>query len=104
MVLMHMDEKWFYAVNTHCNNKVMTSIGMEAHNVYVQHKSHIAKEMYVVCTAFLPTDNDITKGGVTVPIACERVGRMIAAQKDTYKRVYDGNGNMSYPKIAENRL
>ena len=46
-VLMHMDEKWFYAVKTRSNTKVLTSIGLDPSDYYAQHKSHIGKEMYI---------------------------------------------------------
>ena len=47
-VLLHMDEKWFYAVKTRSNCKVLTSIGLEPNDHYAQHKNHIGKEMYIV--------------------------------------------------------
>ena len=104
-VLIHMDEKWFYAVVTRSNCKILTSIGLEPADYYAQHKNHIGKEMYVVVTAFVLTnDNDIRKGGVAIPIACVRVGRMRKAQYNTYRRVYKEDGSHHYPKIPENQL
>ena len=89
MALVHMDEKWFYAVRTRCNTKVLTSIGLEANDYYAHHKNHIGKEMYICVTAFvLNNGNDIRQGGIAVPIAMIRVGAMVAAKKDTFKRVY----------------
>ena len=38
MVLVHMDEKWFYTVRNRCNTKVLTSIGLEPADYYCQHK------------------------------------------------------------------
>ena len=49
LVLIHMDEKWFYAIRARNNNKVLASIGLKQNFSYVQHKSHIGKEMYVLC-------------------------------------------------------
>ena len=103
-VLMHMDEKWFYAVRTRGNTKVLTSIGLDPSDYYAHHKNHIGKEMYIVCTAFVLNNNDITAGGKAVPISCVRVGRMAPAKKSTYERVYTEDGNIRYPKIAENIL
>ena len=103
-VLIHMDEKWFYALRTRANCKVLTSIGLEPSDYYCHHKSHICKIMYVVVTAFVPIDNDITKGGKTIPIACVRVGRNVFAQKDSYKRVYRDDGTYHYPPLPQNRL
>ena len=105
MVLIHMDKKWFYAIRTRCNTKVCTSIGLEPADYYCHHKNHIGKEMYICATAFVLTqDNDITKGGVAVPIAMVRVGKMVQATKDSYKRVYKSDGTYHYPKIDSNRL
>ena len=55
-------------------------------------------------TVFVLNDNDIARGGEVIPVACVRVGRMLKAKKDTYKRVYRENNTYHYPKIAENKL
>jgi hypothetical protein len=62
-VLVHMDQKWFYAIRTWTNCKVLTSIGLEPTDYYVQHKSHIGKELCVVATAYVLNEgsNDITR-------------------------------------------
>ena len=62
-VMVHMDEKWFYAVVTRSNCKVLTSIGLDPCDYYVHHKNHITKEMYIVVTAFVLNNNNITGGG-----------------------------------------
>ena len=103
-VLVHMDEKWFYAVRTRSNTKVLTSIGLEPNDYYAQHRNHIGKEMYIVCTAFVLNGSDITAGGKAIPIACIRVGKKVKAKKDSYKRVYNDDGTFSYPKIDENQI
>ena len=103
-VLVHMDEKWFYAVKTRSNCKVLTSIGLQPNDYYAQHKNHIGKEMYIVVTAFVLNENDITRGGKAIPIACVRVGRKVKATKDSYKRVYRDDGSFHYPNIASNLL
>ena len=88
LVLIHMDEKWFYAIRTRNNNKVLASIGLSQNFSYVQHKSHIGKEMYVVVTGYVLLDgNDIRKGGKVVPIAIVCVGKMVKLSQDSYKRV-----------------
>ena len=102
VVNVHMDEKWFYAVRSRSNCKELTSIGLEGNNYYVQHKSHVGKEMYIVVTAFVPNDNDMTKGGKAIPIACIRCGKLVTAAKTTYKRVYNEDGKFSYPRIPGN--
>ena len=104
-VLVHMDEKWFYAVRTRSNCKVLTSIGLEQADYRAHHKNHIGKEMYIVVTAYvLREGNDITKGGIAIPVSLVRVGRMVKATKDSYKRVYNDDGTYSYPKVATNLL
>ena len=61
--------------------------------------------MYICTTAYLVTDNEITKGGLGFKISMERVGRMLAAKKDSYKRVYNNNSTaFRYPKVPENLL
>ena len=61
--------------------------------------------MYIFVTAFVLTNNnDIRQGGVAVPISMIRVGAMVQASKDTYKRVYKPGGSYHYPKIDSNRL
>ena len=104
VVLVHMDEKWFYAVVARTNCKVLTSIGLDPVDYFCHHKNHIQKEMYIVVTAFVLNGNDISRGGKAIPVACVRVGRMVKAKKDTYKRVYRENNTYHYPKIAENKL
>ena len=105
LVLIHMDEKWFYAIRTRTNNKVLGSIGLTQNFSYVQHKSHIGKEMYIVVTGYILHDgNDICKGGKVIPIALVRVGKMVKATQDSYKRVYKPDGRYWYPKIPANIL
>ena len=100
-----MDEEWFYAIQTKTNQKVVASEGVLLSDFDAQHKSHIGKEMYVVMTGYcLNNENDITKGWQAFPISLVRVGRMVKATKDSYKRVYIDNGTYHYPKIAANKL
>ena len=104
-VLVHMDEKWFYAIRTRTNCKVLTSIGLEQSDYRAHHKNHIGKEMYIVVTAYVLRDrNDITKGGTAIPVSLVRVGKMVTATKDSYKRVYRDDGSYHYPKRPENLL
>ena len=79
-VLVHMDEKWFCTVRMRSNCKVLTSIGLEQSDYRAHHKNHIRKEMYIVVTAYvLKNGNDISKGGVAVPMSLVRVGKMVEA-------------------------
>ena len=61
-VLVHMDEKWFYAIVTRRNNKCIPFLGIEPVNHSCHHKSHIYKVMGICSTGFVPIDNDMTKG------------------------------------------
>ena len=97
-----MDEKWFYAVRTRSNCKVLTSIGLDPSDYRAHHRDHIGKEMYVVVTAYVLNDNDITQGGTAIPVSCVRVGKNVKAKKNSYKRVYKEDGTYTYPKLDEN--
>ena len=52
LVLVHMDEKWFYVVRFQTNSKVITSFGVEPNDYYAQHKKYIVKQMYIGVTTF----------------------------------------------------
>ena len=104
-VMLHLDEKWFYAFVSRRNGKILTSIGLESNQIYTRNKSHIDKEMYVVATAFIPhKGNDITKGGKCVPITCICCDELVEAEKDSHKRVYQEDGSHKYPPIKDNQL
>ena len=83
-----MDEKRFYTVVTRTNYKVLTYIGLDPVDYYNHHIYYIRKEIYIVVTAFVLNENDISKGGKAIPIACLRMGHMKKRAKDFYKRVY----------------
>ena len=104
IVLLHFDEKWFYAAVARSNNKVLTSIGLEPTDYYTRHKSHIHKEMFAVFTAFVLNENDITKGGDPIQVDCVRIGKMLPAKRDSYKRVYRDDGTYHHPHLPENKL
>ena len=48
MILYHMDEKWFYAVVTRSKYKVVTSIGLESENNFVQHRNHVVNKFTIL--------------------------------------------------------
>ena len=61
--------------------------------------------MYIVVTAFMLNNNDIEKGGTTIPSCCVRAGKMVKASRDSYSTVYNDNGSsFTYPKVQENFL
>ena len=49
-------------------------------------------------------NNSYVEGGLAIPISCLRVGKMVKAKKDTYKRVYRPDGSYHYPKTDANKL
>ena len=51
---------------------------------------------------FLPNINNMEEGGIGLKGSMIRVGRMIEAEKTTYKHQTDENGKITYPKIAGN--
>jgi hypothetical protein len=104
VLLCHMDEKWFYAIVIRKNNKSIPALGVEPVQHNIQHKSHIYKEMMIASTAFLPHDNDMTKGGAAFKLNLVRVGRKQPAKKDSYKRVYKPDGSFHYPPLPGNIL
>jgi hypothetical protein len=104
VLLVQMDEKWCYEIVVRKNEKSVPFFGVEPLVHGVQHKSHIGKILAIASTAFAPTNNDVTAGGETFLVGLQRAGRMVAAERDTYKRVYADDGSYTYPKTAANRL
>ena len=81
-VLVQMYEKWFYAIRTRSNFKVLTSICLQPTEYHAHHKNHVGKELYIVVTAYVMNRNEITGGGKAILISCIGVGAMVKAQKD----------------------
>jgi hypothetical protein len=106
VVLLQMDEKWCYEIVVRKNNKSVPFFGVEPLVHSVQHKSHIGKVLIIASTAFLPANNDVTAGVEAVLVGLQRAVRMVAAERDTFARVYapDRSGSYTYPKILANRL
>jgi hypothetical protein len=104
VVLVQMDEKWCYEIVVRKNNKSVPFFGVEPVVHGVQHKSHIGKVLVIASTAFVPSNNNIEEGGEAFRVGLQRAGRMVAAERDTYKRVYADDGSYTYPKRLDNRL
>jgi hypothetical protein len=104
VILVHLDEEWFFAIVVRKNNKLVPYLGVEPVHHEIHHKSHIYKEMIAASTAFLPFGNDMERGGDAVKISFERIGRLVAAIKDTFRRVYKKDGSFHYPPILANLL
>jgi hypothetical protein len=69
-VLLHMDEKWFFAIVVRKHNKSVPYLGVLPVHHAAHHKSHIDKLMVIATTAFLPFANDVTKGGTARRVSC----------------------------------
>jgi hypothetical protein len=104
LVLVHMDEKWFYEIVLRRNVKYVPFFGIELVDHSIQHKSHIGKQMVVASTYFLPVNNNMGKGGHAFLGSLVRVGKMLPAKRDTYMRVYRDDGTYHYPKNDNNIL
>eukprot|EP00957_Ditylum_brightwellii_P088593 6748045-Ditylum_brightwellii.AAC.1 len=102
LILAHGNEKWWWSIVTQCGDKNLPEFGVEAVDYYAQHKSHVHKCMYHTTTGIVVNKNNITKGGKALMIAIVRIGQMEQCKKDTYKRVYDDEGNYTMPKLPEN--
>lgn len=106
IILVHMDEKWFWSIVVRNNLKSVPFLGIEPVIHGIQNASHLDKGMVIASTAFAPQNNDYRQGGEAYLVSLTRVGKMVKAEKDTYRRVYktDGSGKYHYPKVEANRL
>jgi hypothetical protein len=96
MLLVHADEKWFWACVARRKNKSITEFGVEPKDFKVQHKSHIFKIMACAVSACLFESGDIECGGKGFKVAFERCGDFEKAKRTTRKRRYlpDGKWKM----------
>ena len=83
VLLVHMDEKWFYGVEVRKNNKYVPFLGTEPVIFHVRHKNHIYKVMNICTTAYLHFNNDMTAGGLAYKVCCVRVGKAKEEKKVT---------------------
>eukprot|EP00978_Attheya_sp_CCMP212_P040236 scaffold217526_cov46-Attheya_sp.AAC.1 len=103
-VLFQDDEKWFYALVVRQHNKMVPFFGCIPDSHSVHHKSHIGKVMCLVTTAFAPHNNNFQTGGRSYKADCVRIGGMVKAKKDSYRRVYRNDGTYHYPRDPANIL
>ena len=102
--LFHMDEKWFMSLVLRMFGKIAPVFGCRGVWNRIHHKNNIDKLLAICAAGIAPHDNDLRKGGTAYKICLTRCGGMVAAQKDSYKRVYKSDGTWHYPKIAANLL
>ena len=81
MVLVQMDEKWFYVIVVQKNNKGIPVLGVEPLRHAMHHKSHIPKCMCIDSTALVPHNNNIAKGGVAEKLVLCSVGDLFQQKK-----------------------
>lgn len=104
ILLVHMDEKWFHAIVLRKFSKLIPAVGVLPTKKDVHHKSHIDKIMCICFLAFLPEDNDISKGGKAYNVGMWRAGHMVEAKRNSYRRRYREDGSMHYPQDPEGLL
>lgn len=106
VILVHMDEKWFWTLVVRKFLKCVPFLGVEPIVHGVQSKTNLDKKMVIASITNIPHNNDIQAGGQSFLLNLTRVGRMVPAEKNSNKRVYKGNGTarFHYPKIAANCL
>ena len=98
-----MDEKWVQAVVTRTNIKLIENYDVGQRYHYCPHKNYIDQVMFILVNGFVPKDNDLLgNGGRCIKVSCVPVGDYEKAKWNSYKRVYDDEGNYTYPKIPEN--
>ena len=104
LIVVHMDEKWFWSIVVRRNKKSIPMLGIEPVIHSVQHKNHLEKTMAIVAVGFVPKDNDWMKGGDGFTVSLVRAGRKVKASRNTYRRVYRDDGSFHYPALPENIL
>ena len=104
VLLLHMDEKWFFEIIIRKHNKCIPFYGCFPVNHTIHHKSHIGKTMVTCSSAFEPFGNDMEQGGLAHKRAFDRVGWYLAATKDAYRHVYRTDGTYHYPKQDDNLI
>ena len=87
-----MDEKLFYTVIKRRHTKQITSLVTELVAHKTHHTSHMYNVLRIATSAFLPTDNDIEKGGRALSVTLDRVERVERTNEHCYKRFYAPDG------------
>ena len=84
MLLVHMDEKWFFSLVARRHQKNVPFLGCtpKAHGVH--HKNHIGKVLGLCTTGYMPINNNVLEGGQAIKIHIQRAGGLEKAKKDSY--------------------
>lgn len=105
MMLVHMDEKWFFCAVARKNDKTVPHCGVCPVQHHAHHKSHIGKVMCIATTGCLPFNNNMQKnGGLAVKTGTWRAGKELPARKDMHSRIHRDDGTHCCPCTPENRL
>ena len=91
----NIDEKWFYSLVIRKNNKVVPEFGVFPVFHRIHHKDNVDKLLAICAIGFAPTDNDLRSGGRGFKICITRCGGMVAAKKDSFKRVNNPDGTVT---------
>ena len=94
-LLVHYDEKWFWALVLRANAKACTELGIEKKTFNVFHKNHIDKVMCLAITGYA-YENSIENGGVGLKLGFYRCGAAKIAKKRQRQATKDANGNTRY--------
>lgn len=89
VILVHMDEKWFWACVARRNAKRISCLGITPKDFKVHHKSHIDKVMIIAASGIVVEDGNIENGGVGVKVGFVRAGKMVEAGQDAFRRAYN---------------
>ena len=98
-----MDEKRVHDVVTRSNIKLLETYDVGKRSHYAHHKNYIDQVMFIVVNGFIPHDNNLLGNeGRSVKVSCIPIGDYVQEKRDSYKRVYNDEGNLTYPQISEN--
>ena len=101
-LLVHFDEKWFYANAIRPGAKLDRARGLyQGRYRRTKNSHHIDAVMILAFVGFAFNDH-ILNGGEGVKVGMVRCARAHTAKKAVYKAVYDDDGKRTHPKIEEN--
>ena len=86
------------------NSKCVPLFGVEGVWNRIHHRNAIDKILCLCVCTYVPHNNDPRAGGRAAKLTMTRAGGMVQAKKDSFGRVYNDDGTISYPPVPENRL
>ena len=100
---VHLDEKWFFGSVNRKNLKQVPGFGIEVKHVKVHHKGYQNKVMFVAVVA-AASIGGYAHGACGMPLIIKRCCVREKANRDSYKRHIDADGNISFPKNGPNAV